>query len=119
MCVHRGKVEYELQLQAKYSEVKHWEDTISLLKLENKKLVDELNQEKVTVEDFRAQLHEAIGKQVVLQKQKDEIQAKMMQVSTCTTSTIILINCYDVVIVWRLPPVKTQSDISSTAVAPL
>ena len=66
LCTSRLKSDYELELRAKRGELEAWEarlkaeeETVRPLKLDNKKLVSELSEQRLLVEKLQTQLHEA------------------------------------------------------------
>lgn len=75
--VCRSKAEYKLELQSKRDELEKWEARLKIeggnvdpLKLDNKKLVAELSEQRMLMERLQTQIHEATLSESGAQKLK-------------------------------------------------
>ena len=86
----RFKLELESQLQSKHNELSRWEaelkgdkDKMASLQSQLTKLGAELRTERDKADQLQSLLHEATGRQIALQGQKDALQQRVDQVRMC------------------------------------
>ena len=86
----RFKLELESQLQSRHIELSRWEaelkgdkDKMASLQSQLTKLGAELQTERDKADQLQSLLHEATGRQIALQGQKDALQQRVDQVRMC------------------------------------